>query len=120
MNKTPTGNITAAGKHLKIACQIRTDLVGKMSSHDVDALELQNSATYQGTDEDDGQYYPTTHSHHSGVYETKYQKSLRHYLTREALPKESHYRNLNSIVADGSNRPTLEELHDNTLRAQVL
>ncbi|XP_018012761.2 LOW QUALITY PROTEIN: solute carrier family 12 member 2-like, partial [Hyalella azteca] len=52
---------------------------------------------------------------HSSVYETKYQKSLRHYLTREALPKESNYRNLESIV-DGSERqrPTLDELHDST------
>ncbi|KAL7639363.1 UNVERIFIED_CONTAM: hypothetical protein RMT77_009864 [Armadillidium vulgare] len=88
-----------------------------MGSRDVDAVELQNSAAFQGGSEaeDDSHCYPTTHSHHSGVYETRYQKSLRHYLTREALPKESHYRNLNSIV-DGSARPTLDDLHDATFR----
>ena len=48
-------------------------------------------------------------------YDTKYQQSLRHYLTREALPKESNYRDIFSIH-DGQARPTLDELHDSTLR----
>ena len=43
----------------------------------------------------------------------RYQKSLRHYLTREALPVEANYRNLDSIVGGGT-RPTLDELHDDT------
>ena len=48
-------------------------------------------------------------------YDTKYQRSLQHYLTREALPKESNYRDIFSIK-DGQARPTLDELHDSTYR----
>ena len=48
-------------------------------------------------------------------YDTKHQRSLRHYLTREALPKESNYRDLGSIHG-GQTRPTLDELHDATFR----
>lgn len=87
-----------------------------MSSGDADTIELDSASHIQvasGLDTQDG-HHNTTHSN-SGVYETRYQKSLRHYLTREALPKESHYRNLDSIV-DGSARPTLDDLHHNTLR----
>lgn len=47
------------------------------------------------------------------VYETKYQRSLRNYLTREKLPNEAHYRNLSSVV-DGSGRPTMDDLHNAT------
>ncbi|XP_069156705.1 bumetanide-sensitive sodium-(potassium)-chloride cotransporter isoform X3 [Procambarus clarkii] len=90
-----------------------------MSSDDADTMELGSSSHVHiasGMDAGDEAYLsPTTHS--SSVYETRYQKSLRHYLTREALPKESHYRNLNSIV-DGSMRPTLDDLHHNTFREQ--
>ena len=85
--------------------------VAKMSRHEVDTMELEAGGQL---DSDDAHLSPTTHSN-SGVYETRYQKSLRHYLTREALPKESHYRNLDSIV-DGSARPTLDDLHQNTFR----
>lgn len=91
-----------------------------MSSEDGDTIELESTARIQlasGLDSDDV-LSPTTHSGRSNsVYETRYQKSLRHYLTREALPKESHYRNLDSIV-DGSARPTLDDLHNNTFREQ--
>lgn len=54
------------------------------------------------------------------IYDTKYQKSLRHYLTREALPTDANYRNLASIV-DGSKRPrpTLDELHNATYYGEV-
>ena len=45
------------------------------------------------------------------IYETKYLRSLRHYLTRDALPRETHYRNLGSI-AEGRLRPTIDELRD--------
>lgn len=43
------------------------------------------------------------------IYETKYLRSLRHYLTRDALPRETHYRNLGSI-AEGQLRPTIDQL----------
>ncbi|XP_071543225.1 bumetanide-sensitive sodium-(potassium)-chloride cotransporter-like isoform X2 [Panulirus ornatus] len=90
-----------------------------MSTGEADTIELESSSHIQvasGLDTgDDGHLSPTTHS--NSVYETRYQKSLRHYLTREALPKESHYRNLNSIV-DGSVRPTLDDLHNNTFRSE--
>lgn len=86
-----------------------------MSTGDADTIELDSAShihVASGLDTADGHH---THTSNSGVYETRYQKSLRHYLTREALPKESHYRNLDSIV-DGSARPTLDDLHHNTLR----
>ncbi|XP_042219096.1 bumetanide-sensitive sodium-(potassium)-chloride cotransporter-like [Homarus americanus] len=91
-----------------------------MSSEEADTIELDSSSHIQvgaGLDAgDDGHLSPTTHS--NSVYETRYQKSLRHYLTREALPKESHYRNLNSIVDGSGVRPTLDDLHNNTLREE--
>ena len=88
-----------------------------MSLDERDTIELHSGSQLEsngdnaGGDELDGHLAANDYS----VYETKYQKSLRHYLTREALPKESHYRNLNSLV-DGSARPTLDDLHNNTLR----
>ncbi|XP_042219292.1 solute carrier family 12 member 2-like [Homarus americanus] len=91
-----------------------------MSHKEAGAIELDSSSHIQvgaGPDAgDDGHLSPTTHS--NSVYETRYQKSLRHYLTREALPKESHYRNLNSIVDGSGVRPTLDDLHNNTLREE--
>ncbi|XP_066989480.1 bumetanide-sensitive sodium-(potassium)-chloride cotransporter-like isoform X3 [Macrobrachium rosenbergii] len=91
-----------------------------MSQEGIDTIELESSRMASGGHDagDEAHLSPTTHSNRSNsVYETRYQKSLRHYLTREALPKESHYRNLNSIV-DGSARPTLDDLHNNTYREQ--
>lgn len=43
------------------------------------------------------------------IYDTKYLRSLRHYLTGDALPRETHYRNLSS-VALGRLRPTVDQL----------
>jgi len=45
---------------------------------------------------------------------TQYAKSLRYYLTREALPSESNYRNLLSFGRNSlkGQRPTLEELRE--------
>lgn len=92
-----------------------------MSSEGADTIELESAGSRvqvaSGLDAGDEDYLsPTIQSNRSNsVYETRYQKSLRHYLTREALPKESHYRNLDSIV-DGSARPTLDDLHNNTFR----
>jgi hypothetical protein len=45
------------------------------------------------------------------TYNTLYLKSLRNYLTRDALPDERHYRNQLSIRKKFA-RPTLEELHE--------
>lgn len=48
---------------------------------------------------------------------TKYaNKSLRH-LTREALPRLDNYRNILSIQA--GHRPTLDELHNDTIHEKV-
>lgn len=51
------------------------------------------------------------------TYSTNYIKSLRHYLTRDALPAETHYRNIFSINSSGRkfSRPTIEELHEEQL-----
>ncbi|XP_042861761.1 bumetanide-sensitive sodium-(potassium)-chloride cotransporter-like isoform X4 [Penaeus japonicus] len=93
-----------------------------MSNAQADTIELESGSRIQVASAmdsgDEGHLSPTTHSHSNSVYETRYQKSLRHYLTREALPKESHYRNLNSIVDGGNVRPTLDDLHNNTFREQ--
>ena len=89
-----------------------------MSAEEADAIELDSGSHIQVASGLDGadSHLHTTHSHSNSVYETRYQKSLRHYLTREALPKESHYRNLDSIVDGSGPRPTLDDLHHNTLR----
>lgn len=83
-----------------------------------DAMELQSG---HGAGADDGEEGHLAPASHQSVYETRYQKSLRHYLTREALPKESNYRNLASIVGDGSNRPrpTLDQLHNASYQGEV-
>lgn len=100
----------------------RLQSVGSMSNAQADTIELESGSRIQVASAmdsgDEGHLSPTTHSHSNSVYETRYQKSLRHYLTREALPKESHYRNLNSIVDGGNVRPTLDDLHNNTFREQ--
>ena len=44
-------------------------------------------------------------------------KSLRHQLTREALPRLDNYRNILSIQA--GHRPTLDELHNATIHEKV-
>lgn len=45
-------------------------------------------------------------------------KSLRHQLTREALPRLDNYRNILSIQA--GHRPTLDELHNATIHEKVI
>ena len=54
---------------------------------------------------------------------TQYFKSLRYYLTRDALPSENHYRNLLSIGENNVrkfSRPTLDELHESEEKGQLL
>lgn len=53
------------------------------------------------------------------TYNTLYLKSLRNYLTREALPDERHYRNQLSIRKKFL-RPTLEELHHEQEKLDLL
>ncbi|GAB6029314.1 solute carrier 12 [Chamberlinius hualienensis] len=58
----------------------------------------------------------THHSHRShSTYDTHYLKSLRH-MTREALPRIDHYRNILSI-SGAAHRPTLDDLHNQTITA---
>ena len=80
----------------------------------LDTKEQPSGSPPEGRGSDAGHLNPSGDL--SSVYETKYQKSLRHYLTREALPSENHYRSLGSIVGlDGTSvRPTMDELHNNT------
>ena len=55
---------------------------------------------------------------------TQYFKSLRFYLTRDALPSENHYRNLLSIGDNSEmrkfSRPTLDELHNKEEEGKLL
>ncbi len=53
------------------------------------------------------------------TYNTLYLKSLRNYLTRDALPDERHYRNQLSIKRKFL-RPTLEELHEDQENGNLL
>ena len=53
------------------------------------------------------------------TYNTLYLKSLRNYLTRDALPDERHYRNQLSIKRKFA-RPTLEELHEDQENGNLL
>ena len=61
---------------------------------------------------DGGHLSPNASSYN--VYETRYQRSLRNYLTRETLPSEAHYRNMDSVMV-GYSRPTIDELHNHTV-----
>lgn len=66
-----------------------------------------------GQDENGMTHQGSTRQHGAGdtVQFTQYAKSLRYYLTREALPAESNYRNLLSFGRNtAKTRPTLEEL----------
>ncbi|CAA9998676.1 unnamed protein product, partial [Nesidiocoris tenuis] len=67
---------------------------------EVDAEEMDRLCT----DDDDDEYLAS------------YGKSFRHF-TREALPRMDNYRNIMSIQAAA--RPTLEELHNETLHTKV-
>jgi len=64
----------------------------------------------EGTQDENG------YSHHGQdtVQQTHYAKSLRYYLTRDALPAENNYRNLLSFGRNSvkGQRPTVEELRD--------
>ncbi|KAG8223075.1 hypothetical protein J437_LFUL002023 [Ladona fulva] len=62
---------------------------------------------------------PTVMSHNADTttgYDTRYGKSFRHF-TREALPRLDNYRNIMSIQA--AYRPTLDELHNETVHGKV-
>merc|ERR1719264_609070 len=68
-----------------------------------------------GNEENGWTHQGSQRSHGAGdtVQFTQYAKSLRYYLTREALPAESNYRNLLSFGrSSGKARPTLEELRE--------
>merc|ERR1719264_14206 len=75
----------------------------------------EGEATGAGNEENGWTHQGSQRSHGAGdtVQFTQYAKSLRYYLTREALPAESNYRNLLSFGrSSGKARPTLEELRE--------
>ena len=89
--------------------------------------ETMSSETENFSDnEDDHQKTHGSHtvsSNNMTYSNTQYFKSLRYYLTRDALPSESHYRNLLSIGENNVrkfSRPTLDELHENEEKGQLL
>lgn len=47
-----------------------------------------------------------------------HQKSLRHYLTRDKLPTEDHYRNMTSFQKGENHRPTMDELMEDSKYAK--
>jgi solute carrier family 12 sodium/potassium/chloride transporter 2 len=65
---------------------------------------LSNTNTYMTMNDNSQRTYAAT-------------KSLRHQLTREALPRLDNYRNILSIQA--GHRPTLDELHNATIHEKV-
>jgi len=75
----------------------------------------EGEAAGAGNEENGWTHQGSQRSHGAGdtVQFTQYAKSLRYYLTREALPAESNYRNLLSFGrSSGKARPTLEELRE--------
>jgi solute carrier family 12 sodium/potassium/chloride transporter 2 len=64
--------------------------------------------------EEDGAQEDNPYREQDTVQFTHYAKSLRYYLTREALPSENNYRNLMSFGrnSEKGQRPTIEELRD--------
>ena len=88
------------------ACGLLT-LCSEMS--EIDNMELKETDACDGFD-----------GSHPMVQQTNYTKSLRHYITREALPSENNYRHLDSIVQNnGPPRATLAEMLQNTYVGQV-
>ncbi|CAG0892928.1 unnamed protein product [Darwinula stevensoni] len=82
----------------------------------VNRVRSQRSDGAEESDQFGSDEFLTTANHNIGgtsTYDTRYLKSLRH-LTREAFPREHHYRNMMSIQA-GYERPTLDELHAATV-----
>lgn len=81
---------------------------------------------FQGLPNDDGSSSSSVSASSSGdedneklletEFDARYGRSFRH-MTREALPRLDNYRNILSIR--GSQRPTLEELHNATMSNKV-
>jgi len=76
-----------------------------------------------GPDENGWTHQGTNQGTHQGsmrgdtVQFTQYAKSFRHYLTRDALPAESNYRNLLSFgKSSAKQRPTLEQLREEEVK----
>ena len=70
-----------------------------------------------GPDENGLTHQGSMKSHGDTVQFTQYAKSFRHYLTRDALPAESNYRNLLSFGKSSvKQRPTLEQLREEEIK----
>jgi len=93
-----------------------TSLLGTSPSKKVPkAARFQVAQVDKDEEEEEGHHQDEnghTHPAHDTVQFTQYAKSLRNYLTREALPAESNYRNLLSFGRNSlkAQRPTVEEL----------
>jgi len=100
LEKQPTKKVKAA------RFQVASVGQGSKDEETDDGLSAdENGWTHQGSQ--GGQ-------HGDSVQFTQYAKSLRYYLTREALPSENNYRNLLSFGRNSvkGQRPTLEELRE--------
>ena len=70
-----------------------------------------------GPDENGWTHQGSMRSGGDTVQFTQYAKSFRHYLTRDALPAESNYRNLLSFGKSSvKQRPTLEQLREEEIK----
>lgn len=70
-----------------------------------------------GPDENGWTHQGSMRSGGDTVQFTQYAKSFRHYLTRDALPAESNYRNLLSFGKNSvKQRPTLEQLREEEIK----
>jgi len=85
--------------------QVATVGQGGKEESDEAVTSDENGWTHQGS---------TRSNNPDTVQFTQYAKSLRYYLTREALPNENNYRNLLSFGRNSvkGQRPTLEELRE--------
>lgn len=84
---------------------------GEISSDVGDMLE---DELILSPNQDTNHSQPSHHSH--STYDTRYLKSLRH-MTREALPRIDHYRNILSVTGSAY-RPTLDDLHNATITGE--
>ena len=97
------------------------------ASPSLNTVTINSDAENISDNEDDHQKTHGSHissSNNTTHNNTQYFKSLRYYLTRDALPSENHYRNLLSIGESKDmrkfSRPTLDELHECEEKGQLL
>lgn len=87
------------------------DMYSDSTKTDSDKVDTESEKSCHESHETRDRARTNSQSMNQQTYNTLYLKSLRNYLTRDALPDERHYRNQLSIRRKFL-RPTMDELHD--------